>query len=52
MRDLDRDTRKLVHRAQHHIRQHNPIPLDLFADLMGAGIDVTELERTTRNENS
>ncbi len=44
-------TEHLIRKAQHHIRTSQPIPLDLFADLMSAGIDVTELERTTRNEN-
>lgn len=43
---------RLIRQAQHHIRKHSPIPLDLFAQLMDAGIDVTELERSTRNEIS
>lgn len=31
------------------VRTNNPIPLDVFACLHDAGIDVTEYERTIRN---
>lgn len=41
--------RRAIQKAQAHIRNHSPIPLTLFAELDALGIDVTELERTTRN---
>lgn len=49
-RDDERD--RLINRAKEHIRATGIIPLDLFADLHSAGVDVTELERNTHNENS
>ncbi len=42
-------TKQLTRRAEAYFRKSEPIPLDLFAALMERGIDVTELERTTRN---
>lgn len=42
-------TDRLIAIARRRVQQGNHIPLDLFAELMGAGIDVTELERNARN---
>lgn len=42
-------TARLIAIARRRVRADKKIPLDLFAELMGAGIDVTELERTARN---
>lgn len=40
---------RLVKKAQIYMREGEKIPLDLFADLLSEGVDVTELERTMRN---
>lgn len=42
-------TERLTRKAEKHLNDSGVIPLDLFAQLMEAGIDVTELERKVRN---
>lgn len=42
-------TKQLTRRAVAYFKNSQPIPLDLFTALMEEGVDVTELERTTRN---
>lgn len=40
---------RLTKRAEKLLRQGKTIPLDLFAQLISCGVDVTELERKIRN---
>lgn len=42
-------TERLVRKATKQLEADGVIQLDLFAKLMEAGIDVTELERKVRN---
>lgn len=35
--------------AKGYVRDGSPIPLDLYAKLDAAGVDITELERNARN---
>lgn len=42
---MDNRTRTLVRRAQNLLRRGDPLPVDLTARLLEAGIDVTALER-------
>jgi hypothetical protein len=39
----------LIRTARTYIEASRPIPLDLYAQLDAAGVDITELERTIRN---
>lgn len=43
-------TYPLCRRAARYIRSSQPIPLDLYASLNEAGVDITEFERTERNK--
>lgn len=40
----------LVSRARSHWGNGNPIPLDLFYEMLGAGIDVDAEEKVFHNE--
>lgn len=40
---------RAVSKAETLLREGERIPLDLYAELVGYGVDVNELERTTRN---
>ena len=42
-------TEKLVDRATAYLSRDEVIPLDLFSELMVAGIDVVELEKNHSN---
>jgi hypothetical protein len=42
-------TERLIRVAKRHIRKGNPIPLDLYAALDAAGVNINELERNARN---
>jgi hypothetical protein len=35
----------LKRRAELHWRNYEPLPLDLFADMLNAGLDVDQMER-------
>jgi hypothetical protein len=39
----------LIRTARMHIKDEQPIPLTIYAALDQAGVDINELERTTRN---
>ncbi len=43
------ERQRLCRRARAFIKQDQPIPLTLFAQMDTLGIDINELERTIRN---
>ena len=36
---------RLIRKAERHLETHTQIPADLFAKLLEAGVDVSEIER-------
>lgn len=40
----------LMARAEGHWGNHDPLPLDLFAEMISAGIDVDGAERAFKNK--
>lgn len=41
----------LISKAKRHWRNHTPVPLDLFYEMLGAGIDVAAVEQDFHSNN-
>lgn len=40
----------LIKRARRYLERNEPIPLDLFYQMLSAGVDVSEVERKYRSD--